>query len=57
MSDMDGPFIARRVYQNIIRDGCLVPSMVPLALENAVRELRATGVSASRWATYIHVGV
>jgi hypothetical protein len=57
MNDIDGPFMAERIYRNIIRDGMLDMGAVPHAIDDAVRELRETGVPASRWATYVHVGV
>jgi hypothetical protein len=56
MNDIDGPCIAKRVYQEIFRDGGLDLASVPYALEAAVSELRKSGVPASRWATYVHVG-
>jgi hypothetical protein len=57
MDDVDGPFIAKRVYSAIFKDGHLDLGVVPWALDNAVRELRESGVPATRWATYIHLGV
>jgi hypothetical protein len=56
MNDLDGPFIARNVYSVIIREGKLDLSVVPYALDAAVRELRETGADPSRWATYVHLG-
>jgi hypothetical protein len=56
MNDVDGPFIAERVYRSIFRSGQLDLASVPFALHDAVRELRESGVPASRWATYVHVG-
>jgi hypothetical protein len=56
MDDCDGPFMAERVYERIFRDGKVDLSEVPYALDAAVQELRAMGVSPSRWATYVHVG-
>jgi hypothetical protein len=56
MNDLDGPFIAERVYRAIFRDGKLDLRAVPYALDAAVRELRESGAHASRWATYVHVG-
>jgi hypothetical protein len=56
MNDLDGPFIAERVYRAIFRDGKLDLSAVPYALDAAVRELRESGAHPSRWATYVHVG-
>jgi hypothetical protein len=56
MNDLDGPFIAERVYKYIFRDGQLDIDVVPFALDEAVRELRDKGVHPSRWATYVHIG-
>jgi hypothetical protein len=56
MDDLDGPFIAERVYRNIFQDGKLNLSAVPHALDAAVRDLRETGAHPSRWATYVHIG-
>jgi hypothetical protein len=57
MDDLDGPFIAERVYTAVFRDGRLDLSAVPYALDAAIRELRETGADPSRWATYVHIGV
>jgi hypothetical protein len=56
MQDIDGPFIAKRVYRTVFQSGRLDLSVVSFALHDAVRELRESGVPASRWATYVHVG-
>jgi hypothetical protein len=56
MNDIDGPFMAERVYKRIFHNGMLDLSAVPYALDETVRELRQTGVSPSRWATYVHIG-
>jgi hypothetical protein len=57
MDDIDGPFMAKRIYQRIFRNGTLDMGAVPYALEDAARELRELGAPVSRWATYIHMGV
>jgi hypothetical protein len=54
MNDIDGPFMAERIYKRIFRDGRLDMAAVPYAVNDAVRELRESGVPASRWATYVH---
>jgi hypothetical protein len=56
MNDVDGPFVAKRVYSSIFQDGQLDLAAVPYALDDAVTALRKSGVPASRWATYVHVG-
>jgi hypothetical protein len=57
MDDIDGPFIAEGIYKRIFREGKLDMGAVPLSVDDAVRELRESGVPASRWATYVHFGV
>ena len=61
---MDGPAVAKKVYTRLFPsgegggdEGDLDPAVVSYAIDEAVRELRANGVSPSRWATYIHVGM
>jgi CHAT domain-containing protein len=56
MNDVDGPFVAERVYRAIFRDGKLDLNAVPYALDGAVRALRESGAHPSRWATYVHIG-
>jgi hypothetical protein len=56
MDDLDGPFIAERVYRAVFRDGKLDLNAVPHALDRAVKELRDSGAHPSRWATYVHIG-
>jgi hypothetical protein len=56
MQDIDGPFMAERVYRRICNDGQIDYSSVPWASDEAVRELREVGVPASQWATFIHMG-
>lgn len=57
MDDIDGPFMAERVYKRIFRDSVLDLRQAPYALDGAVRELRESGTPASRWATYVHFGL
>lgn len=69
---MDGPAVAKKVYTRLFSgvggdngevgggeedEGDLDPTVIPYAIDEAVRELRANGVSPIRWATYIHVGM
>jgi hypothetical protein len=56
MNDIDGPFVAERVYKRVFRDGVLSLDLVPYALDSAIAELRQRGVDASRWATFVHIG-
>jgi hypothetical protein len=57
MDDIDGPFMAERIYRRIFIHGVLNMAAVPYAVDEAIRELRDSGVSASRWATYVHFGI
>ena len=59
MGDVDGPVIAKKVYETIIQDDSehLDPTAIPYALDAAVQELRERGLHPSRWAPYIHFGM
>lgn len=57
MWDKDGPFVADVVYRELFKAGVLDPDDIPYALDSATRQLRAKGVPAEQWATYIHIGV
>jgi hypothetical protein len=56
MNDVDGPFVAERVYSKVFRDGYLDLAAIPYALDDAITELRKLGLPESRWATYVHIG-
>lgn len=56
MGDQDGPFVAREVYEAILRDEILDPDAIPYALDTAVQNLRRRRVPPHRWATFIHMG-
>lgn len=59
MEDLDGPVVAKTVYEELFRNGAeaLDPDAIPYALDLAVQSLRAKGLAASRWASYVHLGV
>lgn len=59
MNDIDGPMVAQVVYERLFagEDTTLHPDAIPYALDEAVQKLREQGVSASRWAPYVHLGV
>ena len=60
MDDIDVPTVAQTVYEELYHagaSGVLDPDTIPYALDLAVRKLRAKGLSASRWAPYVHIGV
>jgi hypothetical protein len=56
MQDIDGPFMAERVYQRICNDRQIDYSSVPWVLDEAVHKLQEIGVPASQWVTFIHMG-
>jgi hypothetical protein len=56
MGDVDGPAVAEGVYREILSRKEITLDDIPYALDAAVRRLRDSGVPASRWATFIHLG-
>jgi hypothetical protein len=56
MNDEDGPKIARRVYERLFENDRLDLDDIPYALDDAVRMLRQSGVPATRWALFLHMG-
>jgi hypothetical protein len=59
MSDIDGPMVAKRVYEELFHANAeyLDPDAIPYALDAAVADLRAEGLHPSRWAPYVHFGI
>jgi hypothetical protein len=61
MGDLDGPVIAESIYSSLFdpnkKSEYLDPDDVPYALDQAVQQLRDSGVDPSFWATYIHIGL
>ncbi|KAF8167386.1 CHAT domain-containing protein [Crassisporium funariophilum] len=58
MNDGDGPFVTEKVYRALFKNGCLDSNadLIPIALDDAVRQMRAQKIPARRWAPYIHIG-
>lgn len=60
MHDVDGPEIAVTVYKWLFsenaKDEVMDAELIPYALHAAVQKLRASNISANRWATYVHLG-
>jgi hypothetical protein len=56
MGDADGPLVAEIVYRELTKRSILESDDVAYAVDVAVSKLRAEGLPASRWATFIHVG-
>lgn len=58
ISDDDGPTVARIVYEHLFgEDGKRTATDSAEALQNAVNQLRATGVPSHRWVPFIHIGI
>lgn len=59
MDDVDGPVVAKRVYEEIFQadQECLEADIIPYALDAAIAELRGQNLHPSRWAPYVHYGV
>jgi hypothetical protein len=56
MEDADGPVLAGRFYEELLRDEILTSSSVAHALDAAVSYLRESGSPPWQWATFIHLG-
>jgi hypothetical protein len=56
MTDADGPKIAKAFYRSVFANQVITTDDIPYALDDAVAELRYSGVSPERWATFVHMG-
>jgi hypothetical protein len=56
MEDIDGPRVAKLFYERVFAEEVITLNTIPYALDYAVAELKKSGVSPMRWATFIHVG-
>jgi hypothetical protein len=56
MSDVDGPKVAQWFYESLLKNEQIQLDDIAYALDEAVDRLRAGGVSASRWAPFVHIG-
>lgn len=56
MGDLDGPIVARVVYEELTQVDAFNPEDVPYALDTAVHKLRSQGAPPHRWAPFIHLG-
>jgi uncharacterized protein YigE (DUF2233 family) len=56
MHDEDGPNVARWFYEALFARDTLDLDDIAYALDGAIAKLRDKGVSASRWAAFIHIG-
>jgi hypothetical protein len=61
MRDLEGPDVAESIYSALFKEDddseFLNPDDVPYALDDAVQNLRKTGLDPSFWATYVHIGI
>jgi hypothetical protein len=59
MADVDGPRIAKSLYENVFEGGSeyIDPDNIAYALDAAVRHLRHETGNPMRWAPYIHLGI
>jgi hypothetical protein len=56
MCDEDGPKVAQHFYSSVFERNQVDLDDIAYALDEAVQALRCSGVSASRWAPYMHIG-
>jgi hypothetical protein len=56
MCDKDGPKVARHFYNSLFERDQVDLDDVAYALDDAVQALRRSGVPASRWAPFMHIG-
>jgi hypothetical protein len=56
MQDIDGPIIAKQVYESLLEKEVICIDDVPYALDDAVACLRRDGADYYRWATFVHMG-
>jgi hypothetical protein len=56
LNDADGPKVAHTVYDTLFKKDHLDLDDVPYAIDDAVQNLRSTGVESSRWALFMHMG-
>jgi hypothetical protein len=59
MEDVDGPSIAKSVYEDVFKGNSeyINPDDIAYALDAAVRRLRHEEEDPRRWATYVHLGI
>jgi hypothetical protein len=56
ISDVDGPKVAKWFYEELLAKEVVDADSVAYALDSAVGKLCDSGVSAERWAPFIHMG-
>jgi hypothetical protein len=56
MNDADGPQVAELFYKRLFANDIITLDAIPYALDHAIGELRKSGITPERWATFIHMG-
>jgi hypothetical protein len=56
MHDEDGPTLAHRFYEALLKREHVDLDDIAYALDGAIQSLRSQGVPARRWAPYMHMG-
>jgi len=56
MGDIDGPMVAKVVYEELMKEETVNLDTVPYALDAAVQMLRQSGRPPQQWATFVHFG-
>lgn len=56
MDDIDGPNMARWVYEDLFAQDKIDSDAIAHALDGAVEKLRKAGAPPDRWATFVHMG-
>jgi hypothetical protein len=56
MNDTDGPRVTTLFYERLFAEDVITLDAIPFALDYAIGELRKSGVTPERWATFIHMG-
>jgi hypothetical protein len=54
---VDGPEVAKTFYQDLLAQDIIDADAVPYALDAAVENIRRSGVSIERWASFVHIGL
>jgi len=56
MGDIDGPVVAKIVYEELMKEETVDLDVIPYALDTAVQKLCQTGRPPQQWATFVHFG-
>jgi hypothetical protein len=56
MNDIDGPAMARWVYEDLFAREEIDSDAIAHALDGAIAKLKQLGAPPERWATFVHMG-